>query len=133
MEIQQPIGEVKDEITEILNKAFLSKTREEWFELSKERDICISPVYELNEIVKDPQIQAREMFIDFEDDRVGTIKFIGMPFKLSHTPGRIRFRAPGYGEHTDELLRDLNYTEENIMYLHKQGVISPKQIEKKGE
>jgi crotonobetainyl-CoA:carnitine CoA-transferase CaiB-like acyl-CoA transferase len=133
IEVQQPTGELKAKITEILKEAILKKTREEWLELSKENDICISPVYELNEIVGDPQIQAREMFIDFEDDRVGAIKFIGMPFKLSQTPGRIRFRAPGYGEHTNELLRALNYTEEEIQHLHKKGIISPKQIEKKGE
>ncbi|HUX98701.1 MAG TPA: CaiB/BaiF CoA-transferase family protein [Candidatus Deferrimicrobium sp.] len=126
IEAQQPRGKIKDEITEILKKAFLTRTRDEWFELSKMNDICISPVYELDEITKDPQIQAREMFIDFYDDRVGDIKFIGMPFKLLQTPGRIRFRAPGYGEHTDELLRSLNYTDEEIVQLHKKGVIRSK-------
>ena len=104
----------------------MTKTRDEWFELSKQTDICISPVYELDEIMTDPQVQAREMLIDFKDERVGTIKHISMPFKLSETPGSIRVRAPGYGEHTDEILRSLNYSEKEIKSLHNKGVISPK-------
>jgi len=133
IEAQQPTGKVKEEITEILQQAFLTKTRNEWFELSKKTDICLTPIYELNEIMDDPQVKAREMFIDFEDSRVGTIKYLGMPFKLSETPGSIRLRAPGYGEHTDEILESLNYTEEDIKHLHQEGVISPKVIDRKGE
>ncbi|MFX1518718.1 MAG: CaiB/BaiF CoA transferase family protein [Promethearchaeota archaeon] len=123
---QQPTGKKKQEITEILKNVILTKTRDEWFELSKQTDICISPVYELDEIITDPQVQAREMVVDFEDDRVGSVKFIGQPFKLSKTPGSIRSRAPRYGEHTDEILRTLNYTEQEIESLHEKGVIALK-------
>jgi len=118
---QQRTGKEKKDITENLKKVILTKTRDEWFELSKQTDICISPVYELDEIMADPQIQAREMIVDFNG-----IKYIGMPFKLSETPGSIRIRAPGYGEHTDEILRSLNYSEKEIKSLHNKGVISPK-------
>jgi len=104
----------------------LTKTREEWFEISKQTDIYISPVYELNEIIDDPQVQAREMIVDFKDERFGNIKYIGMPFKLSETPGSIRTRAPGYGEHTKEILRSLNYSKQEIETLRKKAVISPK-------
>jgi crotonobetainyl-CoA:carnitine CoA-transferase CaiB-like acyl-CoA transferase len=124
-EVYQPTGKEKKETTEILKKAIATKTRDEWFEISKQADICVSPVYELDEIMADPQIQAREMIVDFEDDRVGPTKFIGLPFKLSETPGSIRVRAPGYGEHTDDILRTLNYSEQEIESLHEKGVISP--------
>jgi crotonobetainyl-CoA:carnitine CoA-transferase CaiB-like acyl-CoA transferase len=126
IDAQQPTGKKKQEITEILKKVILTKTRDEWFELSKQTDICISPVYELDEIAMDPQVQAREMIVDFEDDRVGLTKFIGLPFKLSKTPGSIRSRAPGFGEHTDEILRALDYSEQEITSLHEKGVIRPK-------
>ncbi len=133
IESQQPSEESKKEITEILRKSFLTKTRDEWFELSKKLDICITPIYELDELIRDPQIQAREMLIDFEDARLGTLKYLGMPFKLSQTPGSIRFRAPGYGEHTDEILQSLGYSHKEIARLHQLGVINPSPIEKKGE
>lgn len=123
---QQPTGKEKKEISEILKKVILTKTRDEWFELSKQTDICISPVYELDEIMADPQVQAREMIVDFKDERFGNIKYIGMPFKLSETPGNIRTRAPGYGEHTEEILRSLNYSKQEIETLRKKEVISPK-------
>jgi len=129
----QPKGAAKEEITKIFKKAFLTKTRTEWLAISKQTDICISPAYELNELTDDPQIQAREMLIDFEDDRLGPLKCLGMPFKLSQTPGQIRRRAPGYGEHTTEILAALGYSDEEITRLHQLGVTSPSPIEKKGE
>jgi len=124
-DIHQPAGKEKKEIIECLKTVMLTKTREEWFEISKQTDIYISPVYELNEIIDDPQVQAREMIVDFKDERFGNIKYIGMPFKLSETPGSIRTRAPGYGEHTEEILRSLNYSKQEIETLRKKAVISP--------
>jgi crotonobetainyl-CoA:carnitine CoA-transferase CaiB-like acyl-CoA transferase len=129
----QPQGPEKKEIVEILKKAFLTKTRAEWLAISKKNDVCISPAYELDELINDPQVQAREMLIAFDDDRLGTLKYLGMPFKLSQTPGQIRFRAPGYGEHTNEILRTLGYSNEEITHLQQISVISPSPIEKKGE
>ncbi|WP_287586382.1 CoA transferase [Candidatus Borrarchaeum sp.] len=125
-DLLEPADMEKKEISEILKKVILTKTRDEWFELSKQTDICISPVYELDEIMADPQVQAREMIVDFKDERFGNIKYIGMPFKLSETPGNIRTRAPGYGEHTEEILRSLNYSTQEIETLRKKEVISPK-------
>jgi len=125
-DIYQPTGMEKKEIIECLKTIMLTKTREEWFEISKKTDICISPVYELNEIIDDPHVQAREMIVDFKDERFGNIKYIGMPFKLSETPGSIRTRAPGYGEHTDEILRSLNYSKQEIETLRKKAVIGSK-------
>ncbi len=124
--LQPTTGKEKKEIIECLKTVMLTKTREEWFEISKQTDICISPVYELNEIIDDPQVQAREMIVDFKDERFGNIKYIGMPFKLSETPGSIRTRAPGYGEHTDEILRSLNYSKQEIETLRKKAVIGSK-------
>lgn len=132
IEVTQPTGELKAEITEVLKQAIATKTRDEWLEISKTTDICVSPAYELDEVISDPQVQAREMIIEFEDSRVGPIKYIGMPFKLSQTPGSIRLRSPGYGEHTDEILRSLEYSEEEIKSLHAKGVISSKPVKKKG-
>ena len=126
IDVQEPTGKKKKEIIDCLKNAISTKTRDEWLEISKQTDICISPVYELDEIMNDPQVQAREMIVDFEDERVGIIKCIGMPFKFSETPGSIRARAPGYGEHTDEILRSLDYSKKEIESLHKKGVISPK-------
>jgi crotonobetainyl-CoA:carnitine CoA-transferase CaiB-like acyl-CoA transferase len=129
----QPNDTLQEEVKNALTQAFLTKTRKEWFDLAKKVDICLTPVYDLEEILKDPQVQAREMFIDFEDPRVGTIKYLGMPFKLSETPGSIRMKSPGYGEHTDAILKSLNFSEERISDLHSKGVISPKHLERKGE
>lgn len=133
IEHPQPTGNLKQQIIDVLEKEIATKTRGEWLEIAKKSDICVSPAYELDEIIDDPQIQARNMILEFEDSRVGIFKYLGMPFKLSETPGSIRFRAPSYGEHTLEVLRTLGYKEEEIEQLESKGVIVPKNIERKGE
>jgi crotonobetainyl-CoA:carnitine CoA-transferase CaiB-like acyl-CoA transferase len=129
----QPSPKSKPEIIRVLQDAFLTKTRQEWLEISKEADICVTPAYELDEVENDPQVQARKMFVDFEDARVGKVKYLGMPFKLSETPGGIRTRAPGYGEHTDEILQSLGYDEATLNQLKEKGVTIPRSVERKGE
>ncbi|MHA1276481.1 MAG: CaiB/BaiF CoA transferase family protein [Candidatus Helarchaeota archaeon] len=133
IEQSQPTKEMRSQIRKILRDAFLTKTREEWLNIAKKKDICVTPAYELDEVGCDLQVQAREMFIDFEDERVGMIKLLGMPFKLSETPGSIRLRAPGYGEHTDTILRSLGYTTETITNLKLKGVITPRPLKRRGE
>ena len=74
------------------SKIIATKTRSEWLTLFSETNTCVAPVLTLEEMEQDPQVQARQMIQDIEFDE-GMIRHIGMPIKLSETPGRIRARA----------------------------------------
>ena len=113
----------QEEIIASLKGIFLTKTREEWFDLMKDKNICIGKVYNLGENFDDPQLRHREMLVEVDDPVRGKTKQVGIPIKLSDTPGKIRSAAPLPGQHTVEVLSNLGYTKEKIDELVKEGAI----------
>jgi len=120
---QRAKGEKLQEVHSSISEAFLTRTRDEWFQIMKDADTCVSPVLELDEVVNDPQLVSREMFPEFEHPTEGKVRQLGMAIKLSDTPARFRSFAPTIGQHTDEILRDLDYTGEQIEEMRKSGLI----------
>jgi crotonobetainyl-CoA:carnitine CoA-transferase CaiB-like acyl-CoA transferase len=68
--------------------------------------------------------KAREMVVEMEDELRGNIKMLGIPTKLSATPGEIRRMPPVLGEHTEEVLRELGYSQREIRELEDTGIVN---------
>ncbi len=121
IEEQWPTDPVrKEELRQQLADIFATKTRDEWFEITKQIDTCATPVYNIDEAVKDPQVIARDMVVEFDDPERGKCYQTGIPIKLSDTPGEIRFIGVPKGTNTDEVLKDdLGYTDEEIAAFHE--------------
>ena len=75
-----------------LRSGFSRRTRDEWFEILKQTDICVGPVYSLDEALKDPHNLAREMVVEVDHPTLGKVKTLGIGTKLSDTPGAVRRR-----------------------------------------
>ncbi len=71
----------------------------------------------------DPQTLAREMVTEAPHPRLGPVKTIGLPVKLSESPGGVRFAAPEYGQHTAEVLGQLGYDPDEIAALEAAGAV----------
>jgi crotonobetainyl-CoA:carnitine CoA-transferase CaiB-like acyl-CoA transferase len=82
------------------------------------------PIYNMAQVYNDPHVQAREMLVDLEDPELGLLHNIGIPVKLSATPGRIRRRAPALGEHSREILLEAGFSEEAVKKLLGKGVVA---------
>jgi crotonobetainyl-CoA:carnitine CoA-transferase CaiB-like acyl-CoA transferase len=119
----KPEGEKWDEIHSSLKQIFLTKTRDEWFELLIRNDVPAGKVHTPDEVFSDPQVLHRQMVIEMEHPTLGKIKQVGVAPKLSGTPGKVRSLSPLPGEHTDEILRGLGYKQEEIKYLRQEGVV----------
>ena len=102
------------ELAAVLEETLQQETTEHWLEQLEAAGVPAGPLNNLHQMYSDPQVQARNMMVEFEDPELGTIKNIGIPVKLSATPGKIRRRAPGLGEHTLEILLQAGYTREQI-------------------
>jgi len=111
-------------ISSFLNQLFLTKTRDEWFELLSQKDIPVGKVYSLDETFTDPQVLHRKMVIEVEHPTEGKIKQVGIAIKLSDTPGKVRSLSPIRGEHTEEILTGLGYNKQRINELRQDGIIS---------
>lgn len=76
-----------------IQKMIIQKDLVEWIELFSSVEACVSPVQTFKEMLNDPQVIAREMIQTVKDNKLGEVKQIGIPIKLSRTPGRIRTLA----------------------------------------
>ncbi|MBE0415103.1 MAG: CoA transferase [Dehalococcoidia bacterium] len=117
-------GEKWEEIASCFREIFLTKTRDEWVNLLRETDTCVAPVYSLDEVFSDPQVIHRKMVVEIDHPTLGKVKQVGISIKLSETPGAIRSIAPRPGEHTEDILKDIGYTQEGIEDLRKSGAIA---------
>ncbi|HKB23571.1 MAG TPA: CaiB/BaiF CoA-transferase family protein [Methylomirabilota bacterium] len=100
-----------------------TRDRDEWYELLVRADVCVGKVYEIDEMVRDPQINHRRMIVDVEHPTQGRVRQVGIAIKLSDTPGSIRSAAPLAGEHTEAVLKDLGLGAGDIARLREKGVI----------
>ncbi len=100
---------------------FRSKTRAEWQTFNDEHDAMIEPVLDLDEALDSELVRAREMVVEWEQPPLGAVRQLGIPVKLSRTPGTVHAPAPALGEHTREVLAGAGLTEEEIESLLASG------------
>ena len=88
--------EREDELAALLEETLTQQTTDYWIGLFEEAGVVAGPIYNMEQVYQDPQVQARDMLVKLEDPELGTLHNIGIPVKLSKTPGRIRRRAPAW-------------------------------------
>jgi crotonobetainyl-CoA:carnitine CoA-transferase CaiB-like acyl-CoA transferase len=104
--------------------AFIAaRTLEENMRTFHKAEVTAHPVYEIDQFLDDPHVQARGIVVEAPDADAGSVLMHNVIPRLSATPGRLRRAAPVLGEHTRELLQTLGYDEARVAELAAQGVI----------
>jgi crotonobetainyl-CoA:carnitine CoA-transferase CaiB-like acyl-CoA transferase len=89
-----------------------------------EAGAALFPVYDVAQLVADPQVQARDAVTTVNDEDLGPLRMQNVWFRLRRTPGRIRFTGRRLGQDTDAVLAErLGHTPEEIAALHEKGVV----------
>jgi len=93
-------------------------------EVFSKEDLIFSPIKDYWEVICDTQVWENDFLTYFNHPELGEIREIGIPVKLSKTPGTIREPAPQLGQHTEAILIDLlGYTWEEVEMFRDEGVI----------
>jgi crotonobetainyl-CoA:carnitine CoA-transferase CaiB-like acyl-CoA transferase len=113
------------EIISVFDKQFASKPRDEWMQILKNGgDFIYTVVNTIDELPDDPQMVANDYVVDYDHPTWGPSKVVGVPVRLSKTPGSAKAPAPEFGEHTEQILIDsLGYSWEDIGRLKEEEVI----------
>jgi crotonobetainyl-CoA:carnitine CoA-transferase CaiB-like acyl-CoA transferase len=118
-QFERPGSEAHAEVERI----FLERTREEWREFASQHDCCLEPLLALDEALDSELVRAREMLTGLEQPGAGSVRQLGVPVKLSRTPGGPQGPGPLLGEHTEEVLTGLGYSREEIEALQEDGAV----------
>jgi crotonobetainyl-CoA:carnitine CoA-transferase CaiB-like acyl-CoA transferase len=111
-------------INEVMKDWCAARTRDEALaELERARIPC-GPVYDLDEVLADPQVNARRLLEELEyPGGAPAIPVAATPMRLGETGGEVRRRAPQLGEHTDEVLEELGFAAREIATFRQEGVV----------
>lgn len=109
------VAELADELESTLRHC----STDEWVEILLAAGTPAGKIANYAEVLDDPHTRARDMVTSVDHPIEGTINTVGIPVKLSRTPGEIRRAAPLLGEHTDEVLAEFGYPADKIAALHR--------------
>jgi len=112
-----------DELFPYINNWSKQHTREEIYEAFAAEKQAYSPVLTPGEVAENEHILSRGMIVEMEDPVFGKYKMQGIPLKMSKTPGQIRSAAPEMGQDTDDILKEIGYSEEQIKEMRSNKII----------
>ncbi|MFC1515678.1 CaiB/BaiF CoA transferase family protein [Thermodesulfobacteriota bacterium] len=113
----------KDRLRETMEKKLSKKTNAEWIDILNEGGIACGSINRIDQVFNDDHVRQREMLMEVEHPLAGMIKLIGFPVKMGRTPCQIQHPPPYLGQHTNDILTELNFSVEEINNLKQNDVI----------
>ena len=113
-----------DTLSELLAQRFTADTSETWLSRLEAAGVPAGPVLSVGQMHDDAQARARDMVTTVEHERLGPVETLGLPIKLSETPGRVARGAPTYGQDTRAVLAEAGYDSAEIDRLIADGAVA---------
>ena len=111
------------ELLEVLTPLMMQYGVERWCELAQQEGFPCGPINTIDRVFRDPQVRAREMQIQMNSPSYGALDLVASPMRLSASPVSYRRAPPSLGQDTQDVLRELHYSDDEISSLRDSGVI----------
>ncbi|HMA07490.1 MAG TPA: CoA transferase [Ramlibacter sp.] len=115
-----------DELEAEIEKVLGTQTTAHWIERLDAAHVPGGPVYGYEQTLNDPHVRARQMVVDIEHPKIGTMKTLGLPIKSTGDLTAIRRAAPWLGQHSEEVLLEMGYGAAEVKALFADGVVFDK-------
>jgi formyl-CoA transferase len=106
-----------------LNKGFAKKKSIEWVEILNKGGVPCGPIYRMDEVFADAQAIHMQAAAEVQSKKLGKLRLINQPVKLSRTPAKLAAASPERGEHTEEVLRELGFDSSEITAFKTEGIV----------
>jgi crotonobetainyl-CoA:carnitine CoA-transferase CaiB-like acyl-CoA transferase len=110
-----------DALVALMNEKLAARTVAEWIALLEPAGVPCGPINSIAQVLEDPHALARDMVVELEHPKAGRTRAIGLPIKLSATPGKVVRPAPLFGQHTREVLAEFGFGAAEIEDLIRSG------------
>lgn len=112
-----------DELDEAVGSWISERTREEVVDAFEEVSAAVAPIYSIEDIMEDPQFKALNSIVSIEDPELGPVKMQNVLFRLSETPGEIKWSGPRLGEHNQEVYGEIGLESKELEELAENGIL----------
>jgi len=113
------------EFTAAAIERFLEKTTAEWLAVFDSAGVPAAPVRSVHELWDDPQVRANDLVVDYVHPAAGAVSMVGPVIEMAATPTSVRRPPPTLGQHNDEVLAELGYSDDEVAKLRDLGAVAP--------
>ena len=110
-------------LNEELTKGFKKKTSAEWVGILNKAGVPSGPIYRMDQVFADPQVKHVQAAAEVQSRKLGKLKLINQPVKLSRTPAKLVTASPERGEHNDEVLKEAGFSAAEIENFRNEKII----------
>jgi len=110
-------------LNEVMSKALATKSSAAWVEIFNKAGVPCGPIYRMDQVFADPQVKHIQAAAEVAHPRLGKLRLVNQPVKLSRTPAKLATATPERGQHTEEVLLEMGFSAQEVKKFKSEGIV----------